>query len=307
MNIRVDSSVVLPRTQLLIGGAWGDAVGRKRFATINPATEEPIAEVSQATAADIDAAVAAARDALKRGPWPAMTGAQRGRILNRLAAIMRERVEELVLLESVDGGKPIAATRRMDLPAAIDCLEYYAGWADKIAGEVVPTRRDALTYVQRVPVGVVAVIVPWNFALMNAVWKIAPALACGCTVVLKPAELTPLSALWLGAAALEAGLPAGVLNIVPGYGTEAGTALVSHPGVEQNLLHRFAADRTVHHARRGREHHQDRAGARRQVRERGLRRRRSRRCGAPDCVGRVLQCRAGLLGRDARGGRSFDP
>ncbi|HZO46496.1 MAG TPA: aldehyde dehydrogenase family protein [Xanthobacteraceae bacterium] len=233
MNIRVDGSVVLPRTQLLIGGAWGDAVGRKRFATINPATEEPIAEVAQATAADIDAAVAAARDALKRGPWPAMTGAQRGRILNRLAAIMRERVEELVLLESVDGGKPIAATRRMDLPAAIDCLEYYAGWADKIAGEVVPTRRDALTYVQRVPVGVVAVIVPWNFALMNAVWKIAPALACGCTVVLKPAELTPLSALWLGAAALEAGLPAGVLNVVPGYGTEAGTALVSHPGVSK--------------------------------------------------------------------------
>ena len=162
-----------------------------------------------------------------------MSGAERGRILHRLAAIMRERQEELVLLESVDGGKPLTATRRMDLPAAIDCLEYYAGWADKITGEVVPTRRDALTYVQRVPVGVVAVIVPWNFALMNAVWKIAPALACGCTVVLKPAELTPLSALWLGAAALEAGLPPGVLNIVPGYGAEAGAALVGHPGIDK--------------------------------------------------------------------------
>jgi aldehyde dehydrogenase (NAD+) len=233
MNVHVDRPVVLPRTELLIGGEWGEAVGHKRFATVNPATEDVIAEVSEATAADIDAAVIAARQALKRGPWPVMSGAQRGRILNRLAAIMRERAEELVLLESLDGGKPIAATRRMDVPAAIDCLEYYAGWADKIVGEVVPARRDALTYVQRVPVGVVAVIVPWNFALMNAVWKIAPALACGCTVVLKPAELTPLSALWLGAAALEAGLPPGVLNIVPGYGADAGAALVSHPGVDK--------------------------------------------------------------------------
>jgi acyl-CoA reductase-like NAD-dependent aldehyde dehydrogenase len=233
MNIRVDSCLALPRTQLLIGGVWGDAAGCRRFATINPATEETIAEVSQATAADIDAAVGAARQALRRGPWPATTGSQRGRILNRLAAILRERAEEVVLLESVDAGKPVAATRRMDLPAAIDCLEYYAGWADKITGEVVPTRRDALTYVQRVPVGVVAVIVPWNFALMNAVWKIAPALACGCTVVLKPAELTPLSALWLGAAALEAGVPPGVLNIVPGYGADAGAALVSHPGIDK--------------------------------------------------------------------------
>jgi aldehyde dehydrogenase (NAD+) len=162
-----------------------------------------------------------------------MSGAERGRILRKLAAIMQARADELVHIESLDGGKPLAATRRMDLPAAIDCLEYYAGWADKITGEVIPIRRNALTYVQRVPVGVVAVIVPWNFALMNAVWKIAPALASGCTVVLKPAELTPLSALWLGAAALEAGLPPGVLNVVPGFGSEAGAALVSHPGVDK--------------------------------------------------------------------------
>ena len=233
MLARADRLPVLPPTQLLIGGEWGESAQRKRFATINPATEDMITEVSEATASDIDAAVGAARQALKRGPWPAMSGAERGRVLYRLAAILRERLEEVVLLESIDGGKPLAATRRMDLPAAIDCLEYYAGWADKITGEVVPTRRDALTYVHRVPVGVVAVIVPWNFALMNAVWKIAPALACGCTIVLKPAELTPLSALWLGAAALEAGLPPGVLNIVPGYGAEAGAALVSHSGVNK--------------------------------------------------------------------------
>ena len=223
----------LPSTELLIGGHWVEAATRNRFTTLNPATEESIADISQAGGADIDAAVASARDALKRGPWSALTGAQRGRILNRLAAIMRERFDELALLESVDCGKPLAATRRMDLPAAIDCLEYFAGWADKISGEVVPTRRDALTYVHRVPVGVVAVIVPWNFPLMNAVWKIAPALACGCTVVLKPAELTPLSALWLGQAALDAGLPAGVLNIVPGFGSDAGAALVGHPGIDK--------------------------------------------------------------------------
>ena len=233
MNVHAKFDLPTPRTDLLIGGEWGRASKGKTFATLNPATEETIAEVAEAGAADIDAAVAAARRALKQGAWPAMTGAERGRILNRLAAILRERTDELVQLESIDGGKPFAATRRMDIPAAIDCLEYYAGWADKIAGDVIPARRDALTYTQRVPVGVVAVIVPWNFALMNAVWKIAPALACGCTIVMKPSELTPLSALWLGAAALEAGLPPGVLNIVPGFGADAGAALVSHKGIDK--------------------------------------------------------------------------
>ncbi len=233
MNFHAKFDLSTPRTDLLIDGSWGGASSGKTFATLNPATEETIAEVAEAGAADIDAAVAAARQALKQGAWPAMTGAERGRILNRLAAILRERTDELVQLESIDGGKPLAATRRMDIPAAIDCLEYYAGWADKIAGDVIPARRDALTYTQRVPVGVVAVIVPWNFALMNAVWKIAPALACGCTIVMKPSELTPLSALWLGAAALEAGLPPGVLNIVPGFGADAGAALVSHKGIDK--------------------------------------------------------------------------
>jgi len=227
------SDIALPRTDLLIGGEWGGAASGRRFETLNPATEDTIVDVAQADAADIDAAVAAARKAFEHGAWPAMSGAQRGRILNRLAAIIRECGEELVHLEAIDAGKPLAATRRMDLPATIDTLEYYAGWADKLVGDVVPARPDALTTVRRVPVGVVAVIVPWNFPLMNAVWKVAPALACGCTVVLKPAELTPLSALWLGQAALEAGLPPGVLNIVPGLGTEAGAALVSHPGIDK--------------------------------------------------------------------------
>jgi aldehyde dehydrogenase (NAD+) len=223
----------LPRTQLLIDGQWRDAAGGKTFASVNPATEQVIAEVSRAEAADIDLAVAAAHRALKAGPWAQMPGAERGRILHRMAETLRTKIDEIVWLESLDGGKPVAATRRMDVPAAIDCLDYYAGWADKITGELVPARRDALTYVERVPVGVVAAIVPWNFPLMNAVWKVAPALACGCTVVLKPSELTPLSALWIGQVALDAGLPPGVLNIVPGFGADAGAALVSHRNVDK--------------------------------------------------------------------------
>ncbi len=227
------AAVNLPERRLLIHGAWIDAASGKAFSTINPATEEIITRVAEADAADIDAAVKSARRALEEGPWRLMTGAQRGRLLRRLADLVEQDRENLVTLEALDAGKPLAATRRQDLPAAIDCLEYYAGWADKISGEVIPARADALTYVTRQPVGVVAAIVPWNFPLMNAVWKIAPALACGCTVALKPAELTPLSALRLGELALEAGLPPGVLNIVPGFGTVAGQALIEHPGVDK--------------------------------------------------------------------------
>jgi aldehyde dehydrogenase (NAD+) len=223
----------LPDCRLLINGKWISAQSGAVFATIDPATEDVIAEVAEARAADIDAAVKAARAALEEGPWRLMSGAQRGRLLRKLADLIEQDRDNLVALEALDAGKPLAATRRQDLPAAIDCLEYYAGWADKIAGEVVPTRVDALTYVTRQPVGVVAAIVPWNFPLMNAVWKIAPALACGCTVVLKPAELTPLSALRLGELALAAGIPPGVLNIVPGFGTVAGQALIEHPGVDK--------------------------------------------------------------------------
>lgn len=223
----------LPESRLLIGGEWADAQHQATFATINPATEQVIAQVAEARAADIDTAVGAARVALQYGSWPQLNGAGRGRILNRMAALLRERSEQITLLESIDAGKPLAATRRQDIAAAIDCLEYYAGWADKINGEVIPARNDALTYVRREPVGVVAAIVPWNFPLMNAVWKVAPALACACTVVLKPAELTPLSALALGQIALDAGLPPGVLNVVPGYGSTAGQALIEHPGVDK--------------------------------------------------------------------------
>ncbi|HWI29186.1 MAG TPA: aldehyde dehydrogenase family protein, partial [Stellaceae bacterium] len=222
----------LPRHDLLIGGRRVPAGARRYFATVNPATEEVIAEVAEADAADVDAAVRSARAAFE-GSWGKMRAADRGRLLLRLADLIRRDQDELIELESLDCGKPISAIRRQDLPAVLDTLSYYAGFADKINGQVIPARSDALTYTLREPVGVVGAIVPWNFPLMIGMWKIAPALACGCTVVLKPAEITPLSALKLGELALEAGFPPGVLNVIPGFGKTAGAALVDHPDVDK--------------------------------------------------------------------------
>ncbi len=226
-----DAAVVL-RKQLLIDGRHVESVSGRTFNTLNPATGQVIATISEGNEADVERAVAAARRAFE-GVWSTMRPAERGHILFRLAELMKQHGNELAELESRDAGKPIAAVLRQDLPAAIDTLTYYAGWADKIHGDTVPTRSDALTYTVREPVGVVAVIVPWNFPLMIGMWKLAPALACGCTVVMKPAELTSLSALRIGELALEAGLPPGVLNIVPGPGRVVGDALVNHPGVDK--------------------------------------------------------------------------
>jgi aldehyde dehydrogenase (NAD+) len=225
--------VRLPMLKLLIGGEWRDAVSGATFDTINPATEEVIATLPEPGEQDIDLAVRAARSAFVEGPWSTLRASERGRLLRRLADLLDQHSEELVRLESLDAGKPLSAVRRHDMPTVIDCLEYYAGWCDKITGDVVPVRPDALTYVSRVPVGVVAGIVPWNFPLMNAVWKIAPALACGCTIVMKPAAETPLSALRLGELAIEAGLPPGVLNVLPGPGPGAGMPLVTHPDIDK--------------------------------------------------------------------------
>jgi aldehyde dehydrogenase (NAD+) len=217
---------------LLIDGNRVPALSGRYFDTLNPATEQVIARVAEADAADIDAAVRSARAAFA-GAWGHMRAADRGHALLRLADLIRQNIDELVELESLDSGKPISAIRRQDLPAVLDTLAYYAGWADKINGQVIPARPDALTYTVREPMGVVAAIVPWNFPLMIGMWKIAPALACGCTVVLKPAELTPLTALRIGELALEAGFPPGVLNVVPGFGKTAGQALVDHPDVDK--------------------------------------------------------------------------
>ena len=220
------------REDLLVGGRWRPARSGRYFQTVNPSTEEVIADVAEAGAADIDAAVAAARAALN-GAWGQMHPAERGRILLRLAELIRANQDALIELESLDSGKPVSAIRRQDLPAVLDTLTYYAGWADKINGQLIPTRPDALTYTVREPIGVVGAIIPWNFPLMIGMWKLAPALACGCTVVLKPAELTPLTALRIGELALEAGMPPGVLNVVPGFGKSAGAALVDHPDVDK--------------------------------------------------------------------------
>ncbi|WP_114811774.1 aldehyde dehydrogenase family protein [Paraburkholderia kururiensis] len=221
----------LVRHDLLIDGKRIAPSGGDYSVDLNPATEAPIALVAQGTAADVDVAVQAARAALK--VWNGMRAAERGRILGRMAELLREHQDEIAALESLDAGKPIAAVMRQDVPAAIDTLAYYAGWCDKINGQVVPVRPDALTYTVREPVGVVGAIVPWNFPLMIGMWKIAPALACGCTLVVKPAEITPLSALRIGELALEAGVPPGVLNIVTGKGKVVGDALVAHPGVDK--------------------------------------------------------------------------
>jgi len=230
MELALNDSVV--REDLLVGGRWRPARSGRYFETVNPATEEVIARVAEAGAADIDAAVSAARAALE-GEWGHMRAAERGQALLRLAELIRQNQDALVELESLDSGKPVSAVRRQDLPAVLDTLTYYAGWADKINGQLIPARPDALTYTVREPVGVVGAIIPWNFPLMIGMWKLAPALACGCTVVLKPAELTPLTALRIGELALAAGFPPGVLNVVPGFGKTAGAALVDHPDVDK--------------------------------------------------------------------------
>jgi aldehyde dehydrogenase (NAD+) len=226
------ASAQLERKQLLIGGQYVEPLSGRFLDVLNPATGEVIAMTAEADADDIDRAVRAARGAFE-GAWGAMRAADRGLILNRLAQLLEDHAEELIAIESLDAGKPLSAVRRQDLPAAIDTLRYYAGWADKINGQVIPVRHDALTYTMREPIGVVGAIIPWNFPLMIGMWKIAPALACGCTIVLKPAEITPLSALRIGELALEAGLPPGTLNIVPGLGKVAGRALVDHPDVDK--------------------------------------------------------------------------
>ena len=227
----MDQKVDLRHYELFIDGKHVAPSTGEYTIDLDPATEEPIAEVAQGGKADVDKAVSAARAALKI--WSGLRAAERGRILQRAASLLEEHQDELIEIESLDAGKPLAAVRRQDMAAVIDTVRYYAGWCDKITGQVIPARPDALTYTVREPVGVVAAIVPWNFPLMIGMWKIAPALACGCTVVVKPAELTPLSMLRVAEIFLEAGLPPGVLNVVCGKGSVVGEALVHHPGVDK--------------------------------------------------------------------------
>ena len=219
---------------LFIGGEWVDASGGRTFDTINPATGAVLTSVAEAGASDVDAAVSAARKAFEdtSGPWRKMSASERGRVLWKIADLLEKNIDELAEPETLDNGKPIFESRYVDLPMIVDVFRYYAGWATKIHGETININESAFTYTLREPVGVVGAIVAWNFPLLLTSWKLGPALACGNTVVLKPAEQTPLTALRFGELCAEAGLPAGVLNIITG-GPETGAALVSHPGVDK--------------------------------------------------------------------------
>ncbi|MEW6279022.1 MAG: aldehyde dehydrogenase family protein, partial [Candidatus Eremiobacterota bacterium] len=218
--------------KLLIGGEWVDAGSGKTFSTVNPATEESICDLARGGAPDVDRAVLAARAALE-GPWSKLTAQERGRLLFRLAEKIREKADDVAALETADIGKPISEAKHVDVPFAADVFEYFAGWSTKHHGEVVPVRGANLNYTLREPVGVVAAIVPWNFPLLMASWKVAAALAVGNTVILKPSSNAPLTALKLGELALEVGFPPGVFNVLTGPGPEVGDALVRHPGVDK--------------------------------------------------------------------------
>jgi phenylacetaldehyde dehydrogenase len=238
-QVAVPAAQIASPKQLLIDGEWVDAASGRTFETIDPATEERLAEVAHGGAEDIDRAVRAARRAFAHGSeWRRMSPSDRGRLIHRIGDLILENADELATLESLDNGKPIAVARAADVPLAADLFHYMAGWVTKLEGSTIPI--SAVTapgaqfhaYTLREPVGVVGQIIPWNFPLLMAAWKLGPVLACGCTVVLKPAEQTPLSALRLGELLQEAGLPPGVVNIVTGFG-DAGAAIAAHPGVDK--------------------------------------------------------------------------
>ena len=231
---RVQSFLSSPG-KLLIDGEWVPAASGRTFETINPATEERLAEVAHGEAEDIDRAVRAARRAFDyEGPWRRMSPSARGKLIWRIGDLIEEHADVLARLESLDNGKPVGVARVADIPLAADLFHYMAGWPTKILGDVTPISApgEYLSYALREPVGVVGQIIPWNFPLLMAAWKLGPVLACACTVVLKPAEQTPLTALYLGELMLEAGLPAGVVNIVTGFG-DAGAAISGHQGVDK--------------------------------------------------------------------------
>ena len=226
------TTTAVMRKQLFINGEWRDAAGRQTIDVVNPATEEIIAKVASAEQSDVDAAAAAARAALD-GPWGKLSARERGRLVWKIGERLMERADEIARLETLHNGKPIFESRQIEVPAAAECFQYYAGWADKIHGETVPVKGNFLTYTLREPVGVVAAIVPWNFPLLLTSWKVAPALACGNTVIIKPASQTPLTALALAEVAQEAGLPPGVLNVITGPGSKVGQMIVEHPGIDK--------------------------------------------------------------------------
>jgi phenylacetaldehyde dehydrogenase len=232
------SKFVAKTQKMFINGKWVDAASGKTFPTYNPATGEILSRVAEGDKEDIDRAVKAARAAFESGPWSKMTPSERGRMIWKIGDLLEKRLEEFAQLESLDNGKPLAVARVADVPLSVDMFRYMAGWATKIEGNTIPIsagggKAQFLAYTVREPIGVVGQIIPWNFPLLMAAWKLGPALAAGCTVVLKPAEQTPLTALLLGELIQEAGIPDGVVNIVPGYGETAGAALAAHLDVDK--------------------------------------------------------------------------
>ncbi|XP_056135223.1 retinal dehydrogenase 2 [Lampris incognitus] len=221
-------------TQLFINNEWQDSVNGKAFPVYNPATGEQICEVQEAEKADVDKAVQAARLAFSFGSvWRRMDASERGRLLSKLADLVERDSLYLATVESLDSGKPFLPTLFVDLQGTIKTLRYFAGYADKIHGTSIPMDGDYLTFTRYEPIGVCGQIIPWNFPLMMTAWKLGPALACGNTVVLKPAEQTPLTCLYMGALIKEAGFPPGVINILPGFGPTAGAAIASHMGIDK--------------------------------------------------------------------------
>src|SRR5580704_11685399 len=237
--VKLDDKVsrfISRKHKMLIGGKWVEATSGKTFPTYNPATGEILSQVAEGDRADINRAVQAARTAFDSGPWPRLSASERGRLIWKIADLLEQNLEEFAQLESLDNGKPLTVARVADVPLAVDMFRYMAGWATKIEGNTIPISvpgAEFLSYTVREPIGVVGQIIPWNFPLLMAAWKLGPALAIGCTVVLKPAEQTPLSALRLGELIEEAGFPPGVVNIVTGYGETAGAALAAHWDVDK--------------------------------------------------------------------------
>jgi phenylacetaldehyde dehydrogenase len=233
------TSFVSRKHKMLINGKWVDSVSGKTFPTYNPATGEVMAQIAEGDGEDINHAVAAARNAFEKGPWRKLTASERGRLIWKLGDLLEENLEEFAELESLDNGKPLAVARVADIPLAADLFRYMAGWTTKIEGNTIPISvpytpgARYLAYTLREPVGVVGQIIPWNFPLLMAAWKLGPALATGNTIVLKPAEQTPLTALRLGELIQQAGFPDGVVNIVTGYGETAGAPLAAHPDVDK--------------------------------------------------------------------------
>jgi acyl-CoA reductase-like NAD-dependent aldehyde dehydrogenase len=229
----VEQFVTAPLRKMLIDGKWVEAASGKTFDTLDPATGKVLARVAEGDAEDVDRAARAARRAFDAGPWPRMAPAERQKILLKLADLIEAHGLELAQLETLDNGKSLGESQAVDIPAAAETFRYYAGWVNKIAGDTNPTDPAFFNFTLREPVGVCGQIIPWNFPLLMAAWKLAPALACGNTSVLKPAEQTPLTALRLGELLQEVGVPDGVVNIVPGFGPTAGGAIVKHPLIDK--------------------------------------------------------------------------